>query len=226
MTDQIKVYLETGQKRTFAGALDWPGWCRSGRDEASALQALFDYAPRYARVAGPDPLGFRAPSGVSAFTVVERLPGSAATDFGAPGALPSADARPLDAVGLPFSQALLAACWQAFDAAACQAAGRELRKGPRGGGRDLEGILRHVLGAEAAYLARLGRKFKAIEDESLDAQLRRLRQAVLEALAAAARGELPSRGPRGGALWPPRYFVRRSAWHVLDHAWEIDDRLV
>jgi hypothetical protein len=45
------------------------------------------------------------------------------------------------------------------------------------------------------------------------------------ALAAGARGELPERGPRGGARWTPRSFVRRVAWHVLDHAWEIEDRL-
>jgi hypothetical protein len=39
------------------------------------------------------------------------------------------------------------------------------------------------------------------------------------------RGELAERGPRGGIRWPARYYVRRAAWHVLDHAWEIEDRL-
>lgn len=24
--------------------------------------------------------------------------------------------------------------------------------------------------------------------------------------------------------WPPRYAARRIAWHVLDHAWQIEDR--
>ena len=46
----IEVFVETGKKKTFAGAVDWPGWCRGGRDEAGALQALVDYGPRYARV--------------------------------------------------------------------------------------------------------------------------------------------------------------------------------
>ena len=53
---------------------------------------------------------------------------------------------------------------------------------------------------------------------------RRLRDAVLAGLAAAARSEIPARGPRGGLRWRPRYFVRRVAWHLLDHAWEIEDR--
>jgi hypothetical protein len=96
------MYLEIGKKRAFAGATDWHGWCRSGRDEQAALQALFDYGPRYARVLQGARLGFHAP----------------------------------------------------------------------------------------------------------------------------AKGEISPRGPRGGARWAPRYFVRRVAWHMLDHAREIEDRVV
>ena len=47
--DKTMVYLEIGKTRSFAGALEWPGWCRSGREETAALQSLFDYGPRYAR---------------------------------------------------------------------------------------------------------------------------------------------------------------------------------
>ena len=82
--NQIEVYLEIGQTRTFAVALDWPGWCRSGRDEARALQALYDYGPRYARALSNTRLRFRAPSEASALVVVERLTGNATTNFGAP----------------------------------------------------------------------------------------------------------------------------------------------
>ena len=57
-SSKIDIYLEIGKKRTFAGAIDWPGWCRSGSDEESALQALFDYGPRYARVLRSSQLGF------------------------------------------------------------------------------------------------------------------------------------------------------------------------
>ena len=64
---KIKVYLEIGKKKTFAGAVDWPGWCRSGRDEESALQALFEYGPRYKRILRPARLAFQPPTGVSSF---------------------------------------------------------------------------------------------------------------------------------------------------------------
>jgi len=219
-------YLETGQKRTFAGALDWPGWCRSGRDEASALQALFEYASRYARVLNTAQLDFSAPSNLSAFTVVERLEGNATTDFGAPGAIPSSDALPVDAAELQRLQALLQACWHAFDAAVLLAAGKELRKGPRGGGRDVDKIVQHVLESDGGYLSSLGWKLKLDETTAAGQRLPLTRQAVLDGLAAAARGEIESRGLRGGLRWPPRYFVRRLAWHVLDHAWEIEDRML
>ncbi|MCZ7571512.1 MAG: hypothetical protein M5U01_23440 [Ardenticatenaceae bacterium] len=225
-SNTLDVYLEIGKKRTFAAAIDWPGWCRSGRDEGSALQALLDSAPRYERAVRAAGLGFRAPADGSAFAVIERLAGSTTTDFGAPDAAPSSDMRPLDDTELRRFQALLKACWQAFDAAARMATGKELRKGPRGGGRDLEGIVQHVLGADAAYLARLGWRLPQTEEDDPGEKLGLTRQAVLTALAAAARGEVPARGPRGGRRWTPRYFVRRVAWHVLDHAWEIEDRLM
>jgi hypothetical protein len=224
-TSKIDVYLEIGQKRTFAGAVDWPGWCRGARDEAGALQALFDYGQRYDQVLRSARLGFQAPADTSAFTVVERLEGNATTDFGAPSIAPASDTKPVDDAELERLQKLLKACWQAFDAAVQTATGKELRKGPRGGGRDLEGITRHVLGAEAGYLSGLGWKVKQGEAEELSEELARTREAVLNALASAAHGEIPARGPRGGVRWTPRYFVRRAAWHVLDHIWEIEDRL-
>lgn len=104
------------------------------------------------------------------------------------------------------------------------AAGRELRKGPRGGGRDIEKIIEHVLEADKNYLSKLGWKLKLEPAADSHEKLALTRQAALDGLAAASRGELPSHGPRGGARWTPRYFVRRAAWHVLDHAWEIEDR--
>ena len=87
-------------------------------------------------------------------------------------------------------------------------------------------MIRHVLGADAGYLARLARKLEQREGEELGAELDRTRAAILEALAASVRGEIPARGPRGGQIWPPRVFIRRHAWHVLDHAWEIEDRIL
>ena len=220
----INVYLEIGKKRTFAGALEWPGWCRIGRDEDAALQALAESGPRYGRILRAAQIPFEAPADTSALAVVERLTGNTTTDFGAPDMAPSIDGRPLDNADLERFQALLKAYWAAFDAAVSAASGKELRRGPRGGGRDLEAIVQHVLGADKAYLARLAWKPEKRAAEDLSAELGRTRQAVLDALTAAARGQLPARGPRGGAIWPPRYFVRRVGWHVLDHAWEIEDR--
>jgi hypothetical protein len=227
----INVYLEIGAKRTLAGAIDWPGWCRSGRDEAAALAALYEYRPRYSRVVRGARLGFaegfRPPAGPSELVVVERLKGKGTTDFGVPDIPPASDARPVDAAELRRLQAVLKACWRAFDAAAQAASAKELRRGPRGGGRDLPAITEHVLGAEAAYLSQLGWHYKPGERDARDTRdedQARARAAVLEGLAAKVRGELPTRGPRGGLRWSARYFVRRDAWHVLDHAWEIEDR--
>lgn len=220
----IHVYLEIGHKYTFAGALAWPGWCRLGRDERAALQALYDYGPRYARVLSAAQIAFQPPADPSGFVVIERLTGNATTDFGAPNIPPSDDARPFTTTDDQHAQALLQACWSAFDAVLQDAAGKTLRKGPRGGGRDLETMVKHVLDADAAYLGRLAWKFQRSEAAEPGAELARIRRAILDALAAAGRGEIPSHGPRGGALWAPATFVRRVAWHLLDHLWEIEDR--
>jgi hypothetical protein len=220
----ITIYLEVGQKRTLAGALDWPGWCRSGRDQAAALAALVDYAPRYAQVVSKSNLSFTPPGEPGALAVAERLKGTSTTDFGAPAIAPKQDAEPFDEAERERSEVFLAAIWQAFDRAIRVAEGRELRKGPRGGGRDTDGIVRHVLGADAGYLRSLGQKFSQDDAAPLNDELERTRAAIRAALAAAARGEIPEKGPRGGKIWTPRYYVRRAAWHTLDHAWEIEDR--
>lgn len=225
-THKIAVYLEIGQKRTFAGAIDWPGWCRSGRDEESALQALLDHGLRYARLFRTLRLGFKAPADESAFVVKERLKGNATTDFGAPDIAPSGDARPVNAEEVRRLQKLLKACWRAFNDTVKASAGKTLRKGPRGGGRDLKAIIQHVLGSDAGYLNQVGWKFRRNEADDPEDQLEQTRQAILSALDASARGEIPAKGPRGGIRWSPRYFVRRVAWHTLDHAWELEDRVL
>lgn len=225
-SNKLDVYLEVGKKKTFAGALGWPGWCRSGRDAESALQALFDAGPRYAQVLRASRLGFKAPADISALVVVERLEGNATTDFGAPAIAPSHDASPVKPDELQRFQKILKACWQTLDATAKSAAGTSLRSGPRGGGRQLEGIIEHVLGADEGYLNAVGWKIPKSGARDLDDRLEQSRQAALSALIASARGEIPAKGPRGGVRWSARYFVRRAAWHILDHAWEIEDRVL
>lgn len=222
--DTIEVYIEAGKKRVFAGAIDWPGWCRSGHDEQAALQALLEYGPRYAHALRRTDLGFRAPQDASALTVVERLAGTGTTDFGAPDNPPSSDDRPLSEADLKRFREILQACWAAFDDSVKAASGIELRKGPRGGGRNLDKIVQHVQGADAAYLSKLGWKVQLKEADGSGEALRLIRQGILDGLEAAAAGQIPERGARGGLHWKPRYFVRRSVWHLLDHAWEIEDR--
>ena len=221
-TDVAKtpVYLEIGSKRVFAGSVDWPGWTRSGRDEDTAIDALLAYAPRYAKVLRGTQLKFNPPSRASTLTVVERLSGNATNEFGAPDIPPSADTKPITTKDLERFQAILKASWRALDLAADAAEGKELTKGPRGGGRDLDKIVDHVLGSDESYLSRLGAKAPRSEPPE---RAVRLRATILDTLERVARVGVPE-GPRGGKRWTPRYFVRRSAWHVLDHAWELEDR--
>ncbi len=152
----MDVYLEAGAKKTFACALDWPGYCRSGKTDEDALAALVTYGDRYADAIGAE-AGFVPPASVGDLAVVERLKGGSGTDFGIPSAEAAADARPVDASELSRLRSLLSASWAAFDAAAKRAGGHELRKGPRGGGRDLTKIVNHVLEAEQAYVIGIGR---------------------------------------------------------------------
>jgi hypothetical protein len=158
--------------------------------------------------------------------VKERHKGNSTTDFGAPGTAPAIDAKALDPAGLKRSQRVLEACWKSFDAAVRAAKGKALRTGPRGGGRNVAKMIEHVIGADEAYLSGLGWQFgRDAEGTAASKQLGALRAAMLEGLRAAVDGKIAPVGPRGGRRWAPRYFVRRVAWHVLDHAWEIEDRL-
>ena len=216
------VYLETGAKRTFACAVDWPGWCRSGPDEATALRALLEYGPRYAAVVRPARLGFTAPTRVEEFRVVERLAGNATTDFGAPGVIPSADRAIASETDCARFEKVLRAGWRALDDARTRAIGKELRKGPRGGGRELDAIVAHVVGADRGYLGAVG--WKVAESGKTRDEVEEIRSAIIDALHASARGEIPATGPRGGRRWPARYFVRRVTWHTIAHAWEIERR--
>jgi len=222
----MHVYLEVGTKRVFAGAVEWPGWTRGGRDEEAALQALTDYGSRYAAALGTAAKGIPVPKRSSDLHVVERTKGNAGTDFGAPSIAPSADQRPVTPSELRRQIAILKACWAAVARSSKAAAGLPLRKGPRGGGRELDAILHHVAEAEASYLSRLGGKHRQGERTDVAAETKRLRAEILDLLARRVGGESIPLGRRTAPLWTPRYFVRRTTWHALDHAWEIEDRAI
>jgi hypothetical protein len=226
MSDQIRVYLEVGERRVFAAALDWPGWCRGAKTPEAALQALVDYGPRFRDAVGGAASALDLPADVASLTVVEEVAGNATTDFGAPAMSVAADDAPLAPTQAAHLLQVLEASWGAFDATAAAHTGTELRKGPRGGGRDVEAIVMHVLQADAAYLNKIGSAVKRDEDAPVDVQMDTIRQAMVATAAMRARGEDPPRIPKRGSLWPVPYAVRRSAWHALDHAWEIEDRLL
>jgi hypothetical protein len=130
--------------------------------------------------------------------------------------------RSCSAADLKRFEKILGAGWRAFDDAVESARGKTLATGPRGGGRSLEAIVTHVIGADAGYLAGVG--WKAPKGARPAEQLTVTREAILAALRASAAGESPAKGPRGGVRWTGRYFVRRVAWHVIAHVWEIQRR--
>ena len=212
------IYLEVGSKKVFACSLEWPGWCRAGRTEEDAMEALAAYADRYRPVAARAKARFPASAGRD-LDVVERVGGSATTDFGAPGAQAAADAEPLTAAQARRQAALVEASWAVLaEVAACAPA--ELRKGPRGGGRDRDAVVAHVAASEFGYARKIGVRHKAPDDAGNDPEaVEALRADILDALRAARAGQ-----PHAEKGWLPRYAARRFAWHALDHAWEIEDR--
>jgi hypothetical protein len=200
VAERVKVYLEVGGKRTFASAADFPGWSRSGKNEVAALEALAAYAPRYARVAKLAGVEFpKEPT----FNVVERLNGNATTDFGAPAIPAKNESRPKSAPETRRMVELLEASWKYLDQVRARVP-QELRKGPRGGGRDRDKMYQHVLESETYYAAAIGLRLKTPD-----------RKALLEVI----------RNPNKDTKWPLPYAVRRIAWHSLDHAWEMEDRI-
>ena len=217
MTEPILVTIEHTPKKTFATAADWPGWSRSGRTEALALEALAAYAPRYAPIAEFEHRRFAAHPSVDDLEIVERHAGSAGTEFGVPSRPTEHDARPTDADEAARLAGLVEAAWVLFDRTAADAP-EELRKGPRGGGRNTSKIVGHVMESDRAYANEIGVKVPAFARDDR-AAVRAMREAMLEVLRAARDGT-----PLAGRRWPARYAAHRIAWHALDHAWEIEDR--
>ena len=218
---RIAVCLEVTPKQAVASALDWPGWCRAGQDEGAALETLASYAGRYAPVA--DQAGISFPATV-AFDVVERVPGGPTTAFAAPECrrpFPQVIAEAEQTKVTPAAARrlvdLVTAAWATFDQIAA-ASPAELRKGPRGGGRDRDKLIDHVIGAETAYARKLGIKLRQPATGDI-AAIEELREAIAGVVGAPSDGS-----PVVPGGWTTRYAVRRIAWHVLEHAWEMQDR--
>jgi hypothetical protein len=221
MPKPTQVYFQLGRSRVFACAVEWPGWCRRAKSEEDALDALAEYAARYASVVAA--AGHPLPkSAADAFDVVDRIDPPAAdafsgVDFGTIDAPCELDRRPLTAAAAKRLAAIVDASWRKLDDVVAHAPA-ELRKGPRGGGRDRDKVFDHVLGAESAYARKIGVRHKQPSPDDGGA-IAALRADIGAALTAARSGE-----PLTANGWLPRYAARRIAWHVLDHAWEIEDR--
>ena len=141
------------------------------------------------------------------FDVVGSVSGNATTDFGAPGVEAPWDVDVITTRELQRQVTVLADCWAYFDGVVANAPAT-LRKGPRGGGRDRDAVVAHVREAERHYCSKLGTR---VPPRTPWTEQR-----------AVVTGSLLAGSPQG--TWPPRYSLRRLAWHVLDHAWEIEDK--
>ena len=212
--ERLAVVLESGDKRVFASAADWPGWSRSGKTAEAAIEALLAYAPRYALVARL--AGQALPESIEV-EVIERNDGGSGTDFGVPSRVTKADARKVSTSDAERLAAIVEAAWATFDGVAAVAP-ESLRKGPRGGGRDRDKMVGHVMGADSAYAREIGLKSKELGFGDGQEYLE-VRAAILALL------RQPSDGtPLAGRRWTARYAAHRIAWHALDHAWEMEDR--
>jgi hypothetical protein len=218
MANHIRVTLEIGPKgkKVAAVAADWPGLERGAKTEEAALERLRSYVPRYAvvtKLAGMEAAFATRP----AVDVVEHYPGTGSTDFwGISFAFSSIDQQAMSGEELERELRLMRACWAFFDEVRARVSADMLR-GPRGGGRDREQIVRHIVANEQDWVKKLGvitPDEAMLTDEGINAH----RQDYCNAIRA-----FHSQG-KMARNWPLRYLIRHTAYHTLDHAWEMEDR--
>ncbi len=218
MANPLRVMLETGPKgkRVVAVAQDWPGLTRGAKTAEVAVEHLLAYLPRYARVAHLAGMEgeFADTAGVD---VVEQITGTGSTDFwGISFGISDFDRQTMSKETVERELALMRASWVFFD----EVRGRvspEMKRGPRGGGRDRDHIVRHTLASELDWTRKLG--LPAVLDAILtDEGLAAHRSGYCDAIRAL---HLEGKMARN---WPLRYLIRHTAFHTLDHAWEMEDK--
>lgn len=220
MTGDLRVALEIGPKgkKVVGWALDWPGLERGARDPETALDKLATYRSRYLPVAARAGMA-EAFSAEGPTTVVESYEGVGSTDFwGISFAFSDFDRQPMSAEELERELTLMQACWAFFDEVRARVS-PELRKGPRGGGRDRDQVVRHTIVPEQYDWSRkLGLPSPATDLWSSDEALRARRNDYCDAIRGYhVEGKMAKK-------WPLRYLIRHTAFHTLDHAWEMEDR--
>jgi len=218
VADHLRVTLETGPKgkRVVAVAPDWPGLERGGTTGEAAIARLLSYVPRYATVT--ELAGMEAAfATITAAEVVESYPGTGSTDFwGISFAFSGIDRQAMSGEALERELTLMRACWAFFDDVRSRVSA-EMQRGPRGGGRDRDRIVRHTIAAEQDWAKKLD--LRSAQDGRLtDEELKAHRDAYCGAIRA-----LHSQG-KMARTWPLRYLIRHTAYHTLDHAWEMEDK--
>jgi len=218
MANQLRVTLEIGPKgkKVAAVAPDWPDLERGAKTGEAAIERLQYYLPRYAQVAklaGMD--GEFAAS--TKLDIVEQYPGTGSTDFwGISFAYSSIDKQDILSGELERELTLMQACWAFFDDIRLRVSA-EMQKGPRGGGRDRDHIVGHTLRVEHEWAEKVGvltQEGAMLIDEGLQAHRDAYRTAIR---AFHSEGKL-------ARTWPLRYLIRHTAYHTLDHAWEMEDK--
>jgi hypothetical protein len=219
MAKHIQVMLEIGPKgkKVVAVAPDWPGLARGATTEQAAIERLLSYVPRYATVAKLAGMQAAFPATSSGVDVVERYPGTPSTDFwGISFAFSSIDKQAMPGAALERQLTLLQACWAFFDDVRSHVSA-EMRPGPRGGGRDRDRIVRHIFANEQDWAKKLG-VFTPDDAILTKKGLNAHRDAYCSAIRALhSQGEM-------ARTWPLRYLIRHTAFHTLDHAWEMEDK--
>ncbi len=207
-----RVMIEVGKKRVVGVPIDWPGWDRPGKTEEQALEALEAYRPRYRKVA--ELAGLQDEFDASGpLEVVEHVDYPSTVDYAAYSSRPaSIETEQMSEAECERKLALLRACWTYFDQTWPNVS-EELKKGPRGGGRDRDRIVQHTLAAETDFSKGVG--VRTTVEEVLDPTGRqRHREAFIDAL----------RAYNAEHLKPVAFVIRRSCYHLLDHAWEMEDK--
>jgi hypothetical protein len=218
MANELRVTLEIGPKgkKVAAVALDWPGLERGAKTAEAAIERLQTYLPRYAQVAKL--AGMEAAfAAITAVDVIEHYPGTGSTDFwGISFAFSDIDRQDMSSEELERELILMQACWAFFDDVRMRVSA-EMQRGPRGGGRDRNHIVGHTTRVEQDWAAKVGvltPQGAMLTDEGLQAH----RDAYCKAIRAFhAEGKL-------ARTWPLRYLIRHTAYHTLDHAWEMEDK--
>jgi hypothetical protein len=218
----VRTVLDRGPKgkRVVALSLDWPGWNRGAKTDDVALETMEAYRDRYRPVA--ELAGMSAEfEKAGPLKVVEDKVGTGSVDFWGISFSPAAaEPEPMSEADLERGITLLRAAWEFFDGVAARVS-PEMAKGPRGGGRERDEIIRHVIRVESLdFAARVG--LKIVEgDEPIAPEARRVyREEYVAGMRAYNAGEVEGRMIK----WNLPFLIRHSAFHTLDHAWEMEDK--